>query len=81
MHCARLATPTRPVGGSWTGRTGRIGNVGVDLLDEVAEGLDHPVYYLCGAPGFVEVCYRRLESSGVPEPETGGLELWVPFKV
>jgi ferredoxin-NADP reductase len=64
-----LHTLTRPAGGSWTGSTGRIGNVGVDLLGEVAEGLDQPVYYLCGAPGFVEVCYRALEGSGVPEAD------------
>src|ERR1700676_3884876 len=44
-----LYTLTRPVPGSWKGRTGRIG-VGADLLTEAAAGLDRPVYYLCGAP-------------------------------
>jgi ferredoxin-NADP reductase len=61
-------TLTRPVPGSWEGRTGRIG-VGADLLTEAAAGLDHPVYYLCGAPGFIEACFRRLVSAGVAEAD------------
>jgi ferredoxin-NADP reductase len=36
------------------------------MLAEAAEGLDRPVYYLCGAPGFVEACSRSLGSAGVP---------------
>lgn len=55
---------TRPSPGSWQGRTGRIG---VAQLAEAAEGLVGPVYYLCGAPGFVEGCYRHLVGSGVAE--------------
>lgn len=62
-----LHTLTRPGSDSWTGRTGR---VGADLLAEAAEGLDRPVYYLCGAPGFVEASFRSLASSGVPEADT-----------
>ena len=61
-----LYSLTRPVPGSWEGRTGRIG-VGADLLAEAAAGLDRPVYYLCGAPGFIEACFRSLVSSGVAE--------------
>ena len=65
-----LHTLTRPGSDSWTGRTGRIGgDHGADLLAEAAEGLDRPVYYLCGAPGFVEECSRSLASSGVPEAD------------
>ena len=63
-------TLTRPGSDSWKGRTGRIGgHGGAGMLAEAAEGLDRPVYYLCGAPGFVEACYRSLVSSGVPEPD------------
>jgi len=66
-----LHTLTRPESGSWKGRTGRIaGTVEADLLAEAAEGLDDPVYYLCGTTGFVEACYRSLLSSGVPEADT-----------
>ena len=61
-------TLTRPVPGSWEGRTGRIG-VGADLLTEAAAGLDRPVYYLCGAPGFIEASFRSLVSSGVGEAD------------
>jgi glycine betaine catabolism B len=67
-----LHTLTRPFPGSWTGRTGRIGGVGPDLLGEASDGLRDPVYYLCGAPGFVDVCYRTLESAGVPEGDIRG---------
>jgi glycine betaine catabolism B len=59
-----LFTLTRPVPGSWKGRSGRIG-VGVDLVTDAAAGLDRPVYYLCGAPGFIEACFQSLVSSGV----------------
>ena len=66
-----LQTLTRPASDSWKGRTGRIGGThGADLLAEAAEGLDRPVYYLCGAPGFVEASFRTLVSSGVPEADT-----------
>jgi ferredoxin-NADP reductase len=60
-----LHTLTRP-GSSWTGRTGRIEG---DVLAEAAEGLDRPVYYVCGAPGFVEASFGILVSSGVPEAD------------
>ena len=48
----------------------RGGTHAADLLAEAAEGLDRPVYYLCGAPGFVEASFRSLVSSGVPEADT-----------
>jgi glycine betaine catabolism B len=60
-------TLTRPGSDTWKGRTGRIG---ADILAEAAEDLDRPVYYLCGAPGFVQACHRSLMSSGVPEADT-----------
>ena len=66
-----LYTLTRPRSDSWKGRTGRIGDpVGPDLLAEAAEGLDRPVYYLCGTPSFVEASFRSLVKSGVPEADT-----------
>jgi ferredoxin-NADP reductase len=66
-----LHTLTRPGPGSWKGRTGRIGGyLRADLFAEAAEGLDRPVYYVCGTPGFVDACYRNLVSSGVPESDT-----------
>lgn len=63
-----LYTLTRPAPGTWEGRTGRIG-VGADLLAEAAAGLGRPVYYLCGAPGFIETCLRSLVNSGVAEAD------------
>ena len=39
-----------------------------DLIAEAAKGLDRPVYYLCGAPGFVEAAFRSLVSSGSRKP-------------
>jgi ferredoxin-NADP reductase len=63
-----LYTLTRAVPGSWEGRTGRVG-VGADLLTEAAAGLDRAVYYLCGAPGFIEACFRSLVRSGVAEAD------------
>ncbi len=65
-----LHTLTRPAPGSWEGRTGRIG-VGADLLAEAAGGLDRPIYYLCGAPGFIEARYRSLVNSGIAEVDIG----------
>jgi ferredoxin-NADP reductase len=61
-----LYTLTRPAPGSWGGRTGRIG-FRADLLADAADGLDRPIYYLCGAPGFIEACYQSLVNSGVAE--------------
>ena len=61
-----LHTLTRETSSSWQGRTGRIG---VELLAEAAAGLDGPLYYLCGAPGFIEESFRNLVSSGIAEAD------------
>jgi glycine betaine catabolism B len=63
-----LWTLTRPAPGTWTGRTGRVaGNGSTTLLAEAAADLKQPVYYLCGAPGFIEACLKSLVESGTPE--------------
>jgi ferredoxin-NADP reductase len=63
-----LHTPTRETSASWHGRTGRIG---VELLAETAQGLYDPVYYLCGAPIFIEDSFGNLVRSGIPERTFG----------
>jgi ferredoxin-NADP reductase len=63
-----LWTLTRPELGTWTGRTGRVaGNGSTTLLAEAAADRKQPVYYLCGAPGFIEACLKSLVESGTPE--------------
>lgn len=63
-----LSTLTRPEPDSWSGRIGRVaGHSGTDLLAETAEGLDQPVYYLCGVPGFIQACFKSLVESGIAE--------------
>jgi ferredoxin-NADP reductase len=37
------------------------------LLAEAVADLKQPVYYLCGAPGFIEACLKSLVESGTPE--------------
>ena len=59
-------TLTRPAPSSWAGKTGR---VGAKLLFEATDSLDRPIYYLCGAPGFVEACCESLEVFGVSEAD------------
>jgi len=61
-----LHTLTRPTPGSWEGKTGR---VDAKLLAEATHDLDQPIYYLCGAPGYVEACFQILMDSGVPEAD------------
>jgi ferredoxin-NADP reductase len=61
-----IHTLTRLVEKDWPGRTGRIN---AELLAEVTEGLDDPVYYLCGATSFVEMCRQVLISWGVAEED------------
>ena len=39
------------------------------MLDEAANGLDRPVYYVCGKPAMVSEMLRRLLESGVPESD------------
>jgi ferredoxin-NADP reductase len=52
---------------SWNGRRGRIVRRDrLDLLSEAAEGLDLPIYYVCGTSGFVAACQQSLRSVGVP---------------
>jgi glycine betaine catabolism B len=58
-----LHTLTRTAAGSsWTGRRGRID---AGLLAEAAQGLDDPVYYVCGAPGMVQDAFRTLQRIGI----------------
>ncbi len=50
---------------SWTGRTGRID---APLIHEALNGLEKPVVYVCGTPGFVEGMVRVLRrETGFPE--------------
>ncbi|HEY1303601.1 MAG TPA: hypothetical protein VGF24_08640 [Vicinamibacterales bacterium] len=65
-----LWTLTRGEPSSWAGRSGRIaGQTGTDLLAEAADALDQPVYYLCGAPGFIQACFKSLIESGIAEAD------------
>lgn len=59
-----LHTLTRePANTSWRGRTGRIGP---ELLRETSNGLDEPVYYVCGTSGMVDATLGHLGDLGVP---------------
>jgi ferredoxin-NADP reductase len=51
---------------SWTGSRGRIHP---DLLRKAAEGLDRPIYYLCGKPSLVSTMFGLLQQKGVPEED------------
>jgi ferredoxin-NADP reductase len=63
-----LSTLARPEAGSWSGGSLRVvGHSGANLLAEAAEGLDQPVYYLCGAPVFIQACFTTLVDSGIAE--------------
>ena len=65
-----LSTLTRPEADLWSGRIGRVaGDAGTNLLAEAAKGLDQPVYYLCGAPGFIQACFAGLVASGIAEAD------------
>lgn len=69
-----LHTLTRePDGSDWDGRRGR---VDADLLDEVSDGLDAPVYYLCGAPGMVDAVRGMLDGLGVDDDRVRYEEFW-----
>ncbi len=50
----------------WAGLRGRIGP---DLLRRAAEGLDRPIYYLCGKSGLVSAMFRLLQTIGVPDED------------
>lgn len=65
-----LSTLTRPEPGTWTGRLGRVaGDSGANLVAEAAADLRQPVYYLCGAPRFIQACFKSLVESGTPEAD------------
>ena len=51
---------------AWKGSLGRIG---APLLEEVAQGLDDPVYYVCGKTGMVREMLGLLSGFGVPEED------------
>jgi ferredoxin-NADP reductase len=61
-----LYTLTRAADNAWPGRTGRIDR---ELLNEAAQGLDDPIYYVSGTPGMIEGTLRLLRTAGVPEAE------------
>lgn len=52
-----------PEGSSWSGRRGRIDR---SLIESVADGLEHPAFYLCGTPGMVRGLRETLRSMAVP---------------
>jgi len=57
-------TGNRPKG--WEGSTGRIG---ARMLREAVQGLERPVYYVCGKTSMVAEMFRLLSVSGVPESD------------
>lgn len=62
-----------PDGSDWQGRRGR---VDADLLADVSDALDDPVYYLCGAPGMVDDVRRMLSDLGVADDRVRYEEFW-----
>ncbi|HLM70018.1 MAG TPA: hypothetical protein VN864_04390 [Thermoplasmata archaeon] len=52
-----------PADSSWSGRRGRID---ADLLAEVSQDLENPMYYLCGTGAMVQESFRALAGRGVP---------------
>ncbi len=50
----------------WAGLRGRISP---ELLRKASEGLDRPLYYLCGTPSMVSETFNLLRRMGVPEDE------------
>jgi ferredoxin-NADP reductase len=59
-----LTGKTAPAG--WAGLTGRIRR---ELLREVTERLDQPMYYLCGKPSMVSTMFGLLQQMGLPEED------------
>jgi glycine betaine catabolism B len=51
------------------GWKGSVGRIGARQLRDVAEGLDDPVYYVCGKPSMVGEMVGLLSGSGVPEAD------------
>lgn len=52
-----------PEGNEWPGRRGRIDRA---LLEQVADKLDAPAFYLCGTPEMVQGLRRTLQSMDIP---------------
>jgi ferredoxin-NADP reductase len=59
-------TLTGSVPDNWTGATGRIS---ARTLDACVSGLSNPLYYVCGAPQFVQDQLAMLGRRGVPESD------------
>ena len=59
-------TLTRDAPRGWDGSRGRIGS---SLLEEAVEGLDEPVYYICGKPEMVSAMLGLLSVANVPESD------------
>jgi len=55
--------------GTAKGWKGSVGRIGAPLLQEVARGLDKPVYYVCGKTGMVMEMLGLLSSYGVSEED------------
>jgi ferredoxin-NADP reductase len=54
------------VGKGWGGHVGRIG---ARQLQEATQGLDRPIFYICGKPGMVMAMLNLLSSSAVLEDD------------
>jgi glycine betaine catabolism B len=48
---------------------GSVGRIGAGHLRDATQGLDEPVFYICGKPGMVAEMLRLLSESGVPESD------------
>jgi len=59
-------TLTGNVPKGWKGSVGRIGE---GHLRKATEGLDRPVFYVCGKPSMVGAILSLLSNSGVPEED------------
>lgn len=57
----------------WEGRTGRIDG---PMIEELAAGLEAPVYYVCGLPGMVRDLKRVLVAGGVPGEDVVSEGFW-----
>jgi glycine betaine catabolism B len=64
FHILHTITGEAPQG--WGGGRGRIGD---RHLREAVEGLERPVYYICGKPSMVGEIVRLLSGSGVPDDD------------
>ena len=50
----------------WAGFKGRISK---DLIIKVSEGLNRPIYYVCGTPSMVSAVFNLLRQMNVPEAD------------